>query len=87
MRVPMSTKPGTGGVEPLEVRARASPPPSWYDDPHFEDKLVDVVGLYMSPPERAVVFSFDEKTQAQALDRSQPSLPLKPGRGTTLTHE
>ena len=57
------------------------------NDPDFEDKLVDVVGLYMSPPERAVVLSFDEKTQAQALDRSQPSLPLKPGRGTTLTHD
>ena len=57
------------------------------NDPDFEDKLVDVVGLYMNPPERAVVLSFDEKTQAQALDRTQPSLPLKPGRGTTLTHD
>ena len=46
------------------------------NDPHFEDKLVDVVGLYMRPPERAVVFSFDEKTQVQALDRTQPSLPM-----------
>ncbi len=44
-------------------------------DPHFEEKLVDVVGLYMNPPERAVVFSFDEKTQVRALDRTQPSLP------------
>ena len=50
-------------------------------DPDFEAKLVDVVGLYMNPPERAVVFSFDEKTQCQALDRTQPSLPIKPGRG------
>jgi len=57
------------------------------NDPHFEDKLVDVVGLYLNPPERAVVFSFDEKTQVQALDRSQPSLPMKPGRKKTMTHD
>jgi transposase len=57
------------------------------NDPHFEEKLVDVVGLYLNPPERAVVFSFDEKTQVQALDRTQPSLPMKKGRGTTLTHD
>jgi hypothetical protein len=43
--------------------------------PPFEEKLVDVVGLYLNPPERTVVFSFDEKTQVQALDRIQPSLP------------
>jgi transposase len=57
------------------------------NDPRFEEKLVDVVGLYMSPPERAVVFSFDEKTQVQALDRTQPSLPMTPGRGGTFTHD
>lgn len=57
------------------------------NDPHFEDKLVDVVGLYMNPPERAVVFSFDEKTQCQALDRTQPSLPMTPGRAGTMTHD
>ena len=57
------------------------------NDPDFEEKLVDVVGLYMSPPERAIVFSFDEKTQVQALDRTQPSLPLKPGRAGTMTHD
>ena len=57
------------------------------NDPDFEAKLVDVVGLYLDPPERAVVFSFDEKTQCQALDRTQPSLPLKPGRGRTMTHD
>lgn len=57
------------------------------NDPAFEAKLVDVVGLYMNPPERAVVFSFDEKTQVQALDRTQPSLPMKPGRGRTMTHD
>lgn len=57
------------------------------NDPRFEEKLVDVVGLYLDPPDRAVVFSFDEKTQVQALDRTQPSLPLKPGRARTMTHD
>jgi len=56
-------------------------------DPDFEAKLVDVVGLYLDPPERAVVFCFDEKTQCQALDRTQPSLPLKAGRAKTMTHD
>ena len=56
------------------------------NDPDFEAKLVDVVGLYLNPPERAVVFSFDEKTQVQALDRTQPSLPMKSGRAGTTTH-
>lgn len=56
-------------------------------DPDFEAKLADVVGLYLDPPERAVVFSFDEKTQIQALDRTQPSLPMRPGRCRTLTHD
>lgn len=57
------------------------------NDPAFEEKLVDVVGLYLNPPEHAVVFSFDEKTQCQALDRTQPSLPMKKGRGKTMTHD
>jgi transposase len=57
------------------------------NDPDFENKLIDVVGLYLDPPERAVVFSFDEKTQVQALDRTQPSLPMKKGRGETMTHD
>jgi transposase len=57
------------------------------NDPDFEDKLIDVVGLYLNPPERAVVFSFDEKTQVQALDRTQPSLPMKKGRAGTMTHD
>ena len=56
------------------------------NDPHFEEKLVDVVGLYLNPPERAVVFSFDEKTQVQAFDRPKPSLLMKKGQGATLTH-
>ena len=57
------------------------------NDPNFEDKLVDVVGLYMCPPENAIVFSFDEKSQIQALDRTQPSLPMKAGKLGTVTHD
>jgi transposase len=56
-------------------------------DPRFEEKLVDVVGLYLDPPERAVVLCVDEKPQTQALDRTQPSLPLRPGRARTMTHD
>jgi transposase len=56
-------------------------------DPRFEEKLVDVVGLYLDPPAAAVVFSFDEKTQCQALDRTQPSLPMRRGRAGTMTHD
>src|SRR5687768_5707953 len=52
-------------------------------DPRFAEKLGDIIGLYVSPPEHAVVLSCDEKSQIQALDRTQPSLPLKPGRGGT----
>jgi len=56
-------------------------------DPRFEEKLVDVVGLYMNPPDKAVVLCMDEKSQIQALDRTQPSLPIKPGRAGTMTHD
>ena len=56
-------------------------------DPNFDAKLVDIVALYMDPPEQAAVFCFDEKTQIQALDRTQPSLPMIPGRNGTLTHD
>jgi len=56
-------------------------------DPHFADKLIDVVGLYLNPPAQAVVLSIDEKSQIQALDRTQPGLPLKPGRCATMTHD
>ncbi len=56
-------------------------------DPQFVQKLRDVVGLYVNPPERAVVFAFDEKSQIQALDRTQPGLPLKRGRAGTRTHD
>jgi transposase len=57
------------------------------NDPHFEDKLKDVIGLYMNPPEKAVVFCVDEKSSIQALDRTQPGLPMKKGRCGTLTHD
>jgi hypothetical protein len=53
----------------------------------FEEKLVDVVGLYLNAPEGAVVLSVDEKSQCQALDRTQRSLPMKPGRAGTMTHD
>ena len=57
------------------------------NDPRFEEKLRDVVGLYLDPPEKAVVFSVDEKSQIQALDRTQPGLPLKRGKAGTMTHD
>ncbi len=53
------------------------------NDPAFVEKLHDIVGLYVSPPAHAVVLSIDEKSQIQALDRTQPGLPLKKGRGAT----
>ena len=56
-------------------------------DPDFADKLRDIVGLYMNPPAHAVVLSVDEKSQIQALDRTQPGLPLKPGKCGTMTHD
>jgi transposase len=57
------------------------------NDPHFADKLEAIVGLYLHPPEHALVLCVDEKSQIQALDRTQPGLPLKKGRGQTLTHD
>ena len=57
------------------------------NDPRFEEKLVDVVGLYLNPPDNALVLSVDEKSGCQALDRTQPSLPIYPGRCGTLTHD
>lgn len=56
-------------------------------DPQFEAKVVDVVGLYLDPPEKAIVLCLDEKSQIQALDRTQASLPMKPGRAGTMTHD
>jgi transposase len=57
------------------------------NDPAFAEKLVDIVGLYMNPPDRALVLAVDEKSQIQALDRTQPGLPLKRGRAGTMTHD
>jgi len=57
------------------------------NDPLFVEKLRNIVGLYMNPPENAVVLSTDEKSQIQALDRTQPGLPIKKGRAGTMTHD
>jgi transposase len=57
------------------------------NDPHFVEKLVDVTGLYLNPPEHAMVLCVDEKSQIQALDRTQPGLPMFPGRCGTVTHD
>ena len=56
-------------------------------DPDFVAKVRDVVGLYMAPPDRALVLSVDEKSQIQALDRSQPMLPMRPGQAARRTHD
>lgn len=70
------------GLRPHQVRAF-----KLSKDPEFATKLRDVVGLYVDPPAHAVVLSVDEKSQIQALDRTQPGLPLKPGRAGTMTHD
>ena len=57
------------------------------NDPQFAEKLDDIVGLYLYPPANALVFSIDEKSQIQALDRTQPGLPIKKGRAGTMTHD
>jgi hypothetical protein len=56
-------------------------------DPRFEEKVTDIVGLYMRPPDHALVLCVDEKSQIHALDRTQPGLPLKKGRAATMTHD
>jgi len=57
------------------------------NDPYFEEKPHDVVSLYLSPPEKAIVFCVDEKSSIQALDRTQPGLPMKQRRCSTMTHD
>lgn len=70
------------GLKPHRVRSfKVS------NDPNFADKLEAIVGLYLNPPEHALVLSVDEKSQIQALDRTQPGLPMKKGRGQTMTHD
>jgi hypothetical protein len=56
-------------------------------DPNFAVEVEDIIGLYLDPPERALVLAIDEKSQIQALDRTQPGLPLKKGRAGTMTHD
>lgn len=57
------------------------------NDPQFTEKLIDVVGLYLDPPDKAIVLCMDEKSQIQALDRTQATLPMTPGRAATMTHD
>jgi hypothetical protein len=57
------------------------------NDPRFAEKVEDVIGLYLNPPDKALVLSVDEKSQVQALDRTQPGLPMKKGRAGTMTHD
>jgi hypothetical protein len=57
------------------------------NDKRFVEKVHDIVGLYLNPPNKALVFSVDEKSQIQALDRTQPGLPMKKGRAGTMTHD
>ncbi len=70
------------GLQPHRVRAF-----KLSNDPKFTEKLTDVVGLYLNPPEKALVLCVDEKSQIQALDRTQASLPMKKGRAGTMTHD
>lgn len=70
------------GLKPHRIR-----PFKLSRDPQFQEKVADVVGLYLNPPEHALVLSVDEKSQIQALDRTQPGLPLKTGRCGTMTHD
>lgn len=70
------------GLQPHKVE-----PFKLSNDPEFVEKLHDVVGLYVDPPAHAIVLSVDEKSQIQALDRTQPGLPMKPGRAGTMTHD
>ncbi len=70
------------GLQPHRVETFKLP-----DGKRFEDKLAGVAGLYLNPPEQAVVLCMDEKSQIQALDRTQPTLPMKKGRAGTMTHD
>jgi transposase len=70
------------GLQPHRVRSF-----KLFNDPKFAEKLKEVVGLYIDPPAHAVVLSIDEKSQIQALDRTQPGLPMKKGRCATMTHD
>ncbi|TCP37596.1 IS630 family transposase [Rhodovulum marinum] len=91
-----ATMAAAAGISPSSVGriwAEAGPKPHLTkgfkvsNDPQFEAKVMEIVGLYLDPPERAVVLCVDEKSQIQALDRTQPGLPLKKGRAATMTHD
>jgi transposase len=73
---------GAHGLKPHQVRTF-----KLSRDPQFQEKLKDIVGLYLNPPEHAMVLCADEKSQIQALDRTQPGLPMKKGRCGTMTHD
>jgi hypothetical protein len=73
---------GAHGLEPHRTRGF-----KLSRDKHFVEKLSDVVGLYLNPPDKAVVLCMDEKSQIQALNRTQPGLPMKKGRCGSLTHD
>ena len=70
------------GLQPHRVRSF-----KLSNDPKFAEKLKEVVGLYIDPPAHAAVLSLDEKSQIQALDRTQPGLPMKKGHCATMTHD
>jgi hypothetical protein len=82
-------EPGDGAANLVRTRHQAPPLKTFKlsNDKRFEEKLVDVVGLYLNPPEKAIVLCMDEKSQIQALDRTQASLPMKKGRAGTMTHD
>ena len=70
------------GIKPHRIRSF-----KLSNDPLFAEKLEDIVGLYLSPPAHAIVLCVDEKSQIQALERTQPGLPLRSGRARTMTHD
>ena len=82
-REPALRATNLGGARPTPHRAQRF---KLSTDPRFLEKFTDVVGLYVDPPAHAVVLSIDEKSQIQALDRTQPGLPMKKGRAGTMTH-
>ena len=89
----LATKAGVSDTTVLRVWHRHGLKPHLVEtfkvsrDPRFVEKLEDIVGLYLNPPEHALVLCCDEKSQVQALDRTQPGLPLKKGRAATMTHD
>jgi hypothetical protein len=89
----MAAKVGVSPAQVQRIWAARGPKPHRVDtfklsnDPRFEEKLIDVVGLYLNPPEKAIVLCMDEKSSIQALDRTQPSLPMMKGRAETMTHD